>query len=136
MVFCAAPSYLERHGRPQTPSDLREHDCIIYTGSAKPREWVAFDGDGQRLTVAVDGGLHTNDDHTLRQAAIDGCGIVRMPRLFLTDQIETGSLEQIWPDAAAPSVTLGVVYSSRRELPGKVRAFVDFLVEQRGRWQA
>lgn len=135
MVFCAAPAYLERHGRPETPADLHRHDCLVYTGSAKPREWMAFDGDGQRITVAVDGGLHTNDDHTLRQATIDGCGIVRMPRLFLLKAIESGELIQIWPDAAAPEVTLAVVYPSRRELPAKVRAFVDFLVECRGQWR-
>lgn len=135
MVFCAAPVYLKRHGRPETPEQLRDHDCVIYTGSAKPHEWMAFDADGRPVTVAVNGGLHTNDDHTLRQAAIDGCGIVRMPRLFLRDAIDSGELEQIWPDSAAPAVTLAVVYPSRRELPGKVRAFVDFLVECRGQWQ-
>ncbi|MBL39545.1 MAG: LysR family transcriptional regulator [Xanthomonadales bacterium] len=135
MVFCAAPAYLQRHGRPGSPAQLGDHECIIYTGSAKPREWTALDADGQPLTVAVNGGLHTNDDHTLRQAAIDGCGIVRMPRLFLRDAIAAGELEQIWPDNAAPTVTLAVVYPSRRELPGKVRAFVDFLVECRGQWE-
>lgn len=136
MVFCAAPDYIRRRGRPAVPQDLRKHDCLVYTGSAKPHEWAAFDGDGQRIAVAVDGGLHTNDDHTLRRAAIDGCGIVRMPRLFLRDAIARGALEQLWPDAAAPPVTLAVVYPSRRELPAKVRAFVDFLVECRGQWEA
>jgi len=135
MVFCAAPAYLRRNGRPDSPAQLSDHECIIYTGSAKPREWTALDVGGQALTVAVNGGLHTNDDHTLRRAAIDGCGIVRMPRLFLRDAIASGELEQIWPDSAAPPVTLAVVYPSRRELPGKVRAFVDFLVECRGQWQ-
>ena len=136
MVFCAAPGYLVRRGRPKTPADLHLHDCLIYTGSAKPHQWTACDGNGKRIAVAVDGGLHTNDDHTLRRAAIDGGGIVRMPRLFLRDAIARGALEQIWPDAAAPSVTLAVVYPTRRELPAKVRAFVDFLVECRGQWQA
>lgn len=135
MVFCASPAYLKRRGRPAAPEDLRGHDCIIYTGSAKPHEWTALDADGQPVSVAVDGGLHTNDDHTLRQAAIDGCGIVRMPRLFLRDAIAGGELEQIWPDSAAPAVTLAVVYPSRRELPAKVRTFVDFLVECRQQWQ-
>lgn len=136
MVFCASPAYLDRYGRPEAPEDLREHDCLVYTGSAKPHEWMAFGGDGQPITVAVDGGLHTNDDHTLRQAAIDGCGIVRMPRLFLRDAIDSGELIQIWPDDAARAVTLAVVYPSRRELPAKVRALVDFLVECRVQWRA
>lgn len=135
VVFCAAPSYLEQHGRPKIPEDLRSHECLIYTEMAKPHEWLVVTAGGQRLSVAVDGSLHTNDDHTLRRAAIDGCGIVRMPRLFLADAIESGELIQIWPDEAAPPVTLAVVYPSRRELPRKVRAFVDYLVECRGQWQ-
>lgn len=135
MAFCASPAYLERHGRPAIPEELREHDCLIYTRSARPHEWIMFSAGGQRLSVAVDGRLHTNDDHTLRQAAIDGCGIVRMPKLFLADAIAHGDLVQIWPDDAAPPVTLAVVYPSRRDLPRKVRAFVDFLVECRGQWQ-
>lgn len=132
MVFCAAPGYLERRGCPERPEELRGHDCLIYTGSAKPHEWIVFGDGGKRLAVAVDGGLHTDDDHTLRQAAIDGCGIVRMPELFLHDAIARGELIQIWPDDTAPPVTLAVVYPSRQELPKKVRAFVDFMVEVAG----
>jgi len=100
--------------------------CVVRT-----REWQALDQEGQPHTVAVNGPLHTNDDATLRQAAIDGVGIVRMPKLFLNDALEDGRLVQIWPDEAAPAVTLGVVYPSRRELPAKVRVWIDFLVE----WQ-
>lgn len=136
MVFCASPAYLELHGRPEIPEDLREHDCLIYTRSARPHEWIVYSAGGQRLSVAVDGRLLTDDDHTLRQAAIDGCGIVRMPKLFLADAIAQGELIQIWPDEAAPPVTLAVVYPSRQDLPRKVRAIVDFLVECRGQWQA
>ncbi len=135
VVFCAAPAYLEHHGRPAIPGELREHECLIYTGMARPHEWIVLSAGGQRMAVAVNGSLHTNDDHTLRQAAIDGCGIVRMPKLFLADAIRSGDLVQIWPDGAAPAITLGVVYPSRRELPRKVRAFVDYLVECRGQWQ-
>lgn len=135
MVCCASPAYLERRGRPDAPEDLRNHDCMIYTGSAKPLEWAFLDTAGHPLSVAVDGGLHTNDDHTLRQAAIDGCGIVRMPRLFLEDAIAKGEIVPIWPDSHSPSVTLAVVYPSRRELPRKVRAFVDFLAERKADWQ-
>ncbi|MDT8408707.1 MAG: LysR substrate-binding domain-containing protein [Wenzhouxiangellaceae bacterium] len=94
-----------------------------------------FDSDGRPTAVAVDGGLHSNDDHTLRQAAIDGCGIVRMPGLFLRDAIARGELEQLWPNHLAPPLMLVVVYPFRRELPGKVRAFVDFLVECREEWR-
>lgn len=129
MVFCAAPSYLERNGKPETPADLSQHQCLIYTGSARPREWLVLDSDSEPHTVAVNGPIHTNDDATLRQAAIEGLGIVRMPKLFLRDALADGRLVQIWPEDAAPAATLGVVYPSRRELPAKVRVWIDSLVE-------
>jgi len=54
-----------------------------------------------------------------------------MPKLFLSDALEEGRLVQIWPDGAAPSVTLRVVYPSRWELPAKVRVWIDYSAE----WQ-
>ncbi|MGB0514909.1 MAG: substrate binding domain-containing protein, partial [Wenzhouxiangellaceae bacterium] len=134
MVFCASPEYLLRRGRPRTPADLRDHDCLIYTGSARPQEWQVLGADGRPEGIAVNGGLRTDNDHTLRQVALDGGGIVRMPRLFLNEELRNGRLVQLWPDDIALPVTLAVVYSSRRDLPRKVRAFIDFLVECRGEW--
>lgn len=129
LVICAAPSYIERYGRPRVPEELREHECLIYTQAPRPWEWTLVSRDGQRATMAVRGGLRINDDHTLRQAALDGCGIVRMPKLFLADAIDRGDLVQLWPDAYCPGVTLALVYPSRRALPTKVRAFVDYIAQ-------
>lgn len=129
LVMCAAPDYLERNGRPARPDDLRDHECLIYTGAPRPDEWTFVPETGQRFRVSVGGSFHINDDHALRQAAIDGLGIIRMPKLFLEDAIARGELVQLWPDHLAPSVTLAVVYPSRSALPAKVRVFVDFLVE-------
>lgn len=134
LVICAAPAYLRRHGHPQAPEELRDHECLIYTGSARPFEWLFPTAGGQRVNVPVNGAIHTNDDHTLRQTALDGCGIVRMPRMFLADALERGDLVQLWPERQTPMVTLAAVYPSRRQLPAKVRAFVDFLVACRDEW--
>lgn len=131
MVFCASPSYLEQHGRPAQALQLSAHQCLIYTGSPRPYEWPVGGLQGNAHRVAVNGPLISNDDETLRQAAMDGVGIVRMPKLFLEDAISDGRLIQLWPDNCAPSVTLAVVFPSGRELPAKVRAWIDFLVDQR-----
>ena len=130
---CASPEYLARHGRPETPEDLRDHDCLLYLLVPRPHEWTFVDGDGRHYAVHVEGRLGTDDDHALRRAAIDGLGILRMPELFLQEAIARGELVPLWPDAATPSVTLAVVYPSRRELPRKTRVFVDFVAEVTGR---
>lgn len=129
VVMCASPDYLRRHGKPQVPEDLRNHECLIYTLSPRPHEWIFFSKAGQRFAVTVRGSFRFNDDHAQRQAALDGLGILRMPKLFLDDAIERGELVQLFPDEASPNVTLAVVYPSRHELPTKVRVFVDYLAE-------
>lgn len=129
VVICASPDYIARCGRPERPEDLREHECLIYTVAPRPHEWVMASRRGPRYTVAVDGSIRTNDDHTIRQAAKDGCGILRMPRLFVQDALDAGELIQLWPDGTSPGVTLALVYPSRHELPAKVRAFVEFMAE-------
>lgn len=127
VICCASPAYLERHGRPAAPEDLREHECLIYTMVPRPHQWTFEDADNRSYAVPVHGSLATNDDRTLRRAARDGVGIVRMPKLFLERAIERNELVQLWPDATFPVVTLAAVYPSRRELPSKVRVFVDFV---------
>jgi DNA-binding transcriptional LysR family regulator len=131
LVVCASPAYISRHGRPNAPEELRGHECLIYL-LASPDEWLFIGEQGERFAVAVRGSLRTNDDHALRQAALDGLGILRMPRLFVQQSLERGELVQLWPDTTCPSVTLAIVYPSRRELPAKVRAFVDFVAEVSG----
>lgn len=129
LVVCAAPDYLHRHGKPATPRELPDHECLLYLLMSRPREWVFVDESGAHRAVEVRGSLATNDDHALRRAALDGQGILRMPSLFLREAIGRGELVQLWPDDACPAVTLAAVYPSRRELPRKVRAFVDFVTE-------
>lgn len=127
IVTCASPGYIERHGRPRIPADLREHDCIIYTLMSRIHEWLYYDDEGRPYAVPVRGHFHTNGDQAMRQAGLDGFGILRMPKLFVQESVDEGRLVQLWPDDAGPGVTLAAVYPSRRELPPKVRVFVDFV---------
>ena len=136
MRVCAAPDYLARHGTPDTPGDLRDHQCLLYLLVPRPHEWSFLDDNGRHYAVHVEGRLSTDDDHALRRAAIDGLGILRMPELFLREAINDGELIPLWPDAPAPGVTLALVYPSRRELPRKTRAFVDFIAEVAGQTPA
>lgn len=130
IVTCASPAYLRRCGRPMRPDQLPRHQCLIYTLDSRPQEWTFVRPDGRHYSVAVDGPFRFNDDHVIRRAALDGLGILRMPKLFVEDALQRGDLQQLWPDSAAPRLALAAVYPSRRDLPTKVRTFVDFMVER------
>lgn len=129
LVVCASPAYLRRHGRPDTPAGLAAHECLLYLLAPRPREWTFRSENGTPYGLEVRGSFASNDDHTLRRAALDGHGILRMPKIFVRGALERGELVQLWPDDACPPVTLAVVYPSRRELPRKVRVFVEFVAD-------
>lgn len=78
MVVVGSPIYFERHGIPQTPADLAKHNCINYrySGTGAVRHWDFNEPDqsGQHFTLAVTGSLTTNDDESIKRAALQGLG--------------------------------------------------------------
>src|SRR5690606_15512892 len=68
VVLCAAPSYLQRRGTPQTPEALREHACLIYSYASTGDEWVLEGDDGKRHAVRITGPMRVNNGEMLRAA--------------------------------------------------------------------
>jgi DNA-binding transcriptional LysR family regulator len=130
-VLVAAPSYLERRGTPSTPEDLSQHDCIIYTGFARAREWKLIGPDGP-VSVAVDGRVATNNFEVLGDAVRNGLGITVGPTMSVHNELESGALVRVLDQYEFESSAIFAVYPSARQLSTKVRAVVDFLVERFG----
>ncbi len=130
LVLCAAPSYLSRRGRPDTPDDLMAHDCLEYRQGA-PANWV-LDGPEGRYTVKVSGPVCANNGDVLRIMAVAGAGILLSPTFIVGSDISEGRLEVVLGDYVPPVGEINAVYPHRRHLSPKVRAFVDFMVERLG----
>ena len=126
-VICAAPSYWQRRGRPQDPSDLAEHDCFAYSYLATGSEWP-LRGPGGEVAVRVSGSLTANNGDVLRQAAVGGLGVVAMPVFIVCDDLRAGRLEPVLRDWEPPTRGIYAVYPHNRHLSAKVRAFIDHLV--------
>jgi DNA-binding transcriptional LysR family regulator len=126
MVTCAAPAYLARRGVPRVPADLRDHNCLTYTYWSTREEW-RFRGGGREHVVPVSGNFHANNGDLLRLAARDGLGIAVQPSFIVGEDLRAGTLVQVLADFPPPPLTVYAVYASRRHLPAKVRALVDFL---------
>lgn len=129
IAICAAPAYLARHGTPHTPQDLAGHACLTYTNTLRSNEWV-FDGPAGRETIPVSGGWRANSGELLRIAALAGEGIVCQPTFLVGDDLRQGRLVPLLPGYRLPDFTMYAVYPSRRHVPAKVRAFVDYLAGQ------
>jgi DNA-binding transcriptional LysR family regulator len=127
-LVCAAPSYLARRGRPEQPADLARHDCLIYSLTDAPEVWD-FEGPQGLVAVAVRGRLKANNGQALRDAALSGIGIIRLPSFSVAPELKVGRLVEILGEWRVPAHEFYAVYPTNRHLAPKLRAFVDFLAE-------
>ncbi len=129
MLLCAAPAYLEQHGTPQNPEQLREHICLAYPGG-DGRTTLQFSSSNSLSQVEIKGRLVANSVTTLRDAAIAGLGITTLPSSLCRDALDRGLLLPIMQEWQLPEDGVYAVYPSPRHLTLKVRSFIDFIAQR------
>ena len=129
LVVVAAPSYIERKGRPSTPADLASHTCILHDVGPGSNVWTFVTSDGSQQ-FHVSGGFLANDVSAVRVAARSGYGIALLPLLAVLDDLRSGELVCMLSEFPAPSIPLSAVYPSRRHLAPRTRLVLDFILEQ------
>ena len=129
LIACASPDYIARHGAPATPEDLARHNCLTYEYAMRDA-WTFRDATGRERTVRVAGSLNSNNGDLNAVAAVQGMGIALEPDFIVGSELKRGTLVPVLESFEAPASPIYAVYPSRRYLPAKVRAFVDFLVER------
>jgi DNA-binding transcriptional LysR family regulator len=127
-VLVASASYLERRGVPSHPSELINHDCVLFTSFARPREWKLLGPDGP-VTVSVSGRVATNNAGVVAATAMRGLGITVGATVIVSPALRSGELVRVLSDWEFENAAIFAVYPSARQLSTKVRATVDFLAE-------
>jgi len=127
-VVCASPAYVARHGAPQRPADLAQHNCLTYSRFGKS-EW-RFRAGGNETSVPVGGNLSANEATVLTQAARTDAGIALQPTYLVGPLIRSGELIRLLPDWQPPDLTIWGVYLSRQHVPATLRTLLDFLVRR------
>ena len=127
LLPCAAPEYIAGRGAPATPGDLARHNCLTYE-YAMSDTWTFRDAAGREHAVRVAGSLNSNNGDLNAAAAVQGVGIALEPDFIVGAELKNGTLVPVLEAFEAPTLPIYAVYPSRRFLPAKVRAFVDFLV--------
>lgn len=130
-VLCAAPDYLETHGTPTHPAELRHHSCLHYGPLAIEDKWTLIGPDGEQ-TIAVNGVLCSNNGEVLRDAAVRGLGITLLPTFIIGPELQQGTLQIVLPDYHPTELSISVIYPVNRHLSTKVRLLVNFLQERFG----
>lgn len=129
LIVCASPQYLEAYGEPSTPEEIADHAVIGYSYWSAGDEWRLEGPDGA-LTVRTNPIIHSNNGDTCRGAAVAGQGIVLQPDFVVGDDIAAGRLVELLPEYRAGELGVYAVYPSRRHMPPKIRALIEFLVKR------
>lgn len=135
----ASPGYLEQHGWPKTIAELSGHRCLLYSHHRMPSVWQLYrngesDGGsgGETASVTVMGPMAANNGTVLADAAACGVGVACLPDFHTTHHLEAGDLVDVFPEWGDP-VPVQAVFPSARDLPPKVRVFVEAVAAELSR---
>ena len=132
-IMCASPDYLDQRGRPQHPSDLKQHDALLPPTPALMRGLTLQRGDGQEeITLPIvpsRATLSTTHMDTNYAAALHGLGVAGLPSFMGEDALLEQALERVMPQWRLFGTTLWAGMPTRKYVPARTRAFLDFLLE-------
>ncbi|TXI22046.1 MAG: LysR family transcriptional regulator [Roseateles sp.] len=132
-IMCASPEYLDQRGRPQHPYDLKQHAALLPPTPAMQRGLTLQRGDGrEELTLPIvpsRAALATTHMDTNYAAALHGLGIAGLPSFVVEDALMEHALERVLPEWRMFSITMWAAMPTRKYVPARTRAFVDFLLE-------
>lgn len=123
-VCVASDDYVSRHGSPEKPDDLRQHECVVYTLLTSGHTWRF-----KNVDVPVSGRLRASSPEAVRDAVVAGVGIGYGPAWLFAAGLESGRLKRLLPDYEAPPVPIQMLYLVSRLLPRRAIVFMDFIAE-------
>ncbi len=126
-VVCASPKYLKTHGTPKTPQELVNHDCINFTFAALMSSDVwTFRAGKSEMSMRIHSRLIVNTAEAAVDAAVAGVGIIRVLSYQVKKVIQSGSLATVLAKFESAPMPIHLIYPGQRQLPLKIRAFLDF----------
>lgn len=127
-VVVASPEYLRKHGTPRHPKELRQMNCVRFSGNSA--QWWAFSEKGKQFTVPVSGNLEFNQVWPTVQACLSGLGIGMFISYQVADFIREGKLKVILEAFETDDYPVNLVYPHARLLPARTRAFIEWVKQE------
>lgn len=127
-VLVCTPDYLAKHGAPNVPEDLTQHNCLAHSRVEKS-QWN-FACDGEERLVQVSGTFSANDIMSLVEAVRAGGGFALLPNYVVAPLLRSGDLVAVLPEWQPDGVGVYGVYVSRRHQPASLRTMLEFLTSR------
>jgi DNA-binding transcriptional LysR family regulator len=125
LVCVGSGRYFEQHGIPNTPAELVNHNCLVYSGLLESTDWP-FVGPQGRFSVSVRGNLSSNSVETIRAGVLAGVGIGLFAKVSLADELRHPDVITILEEFIADSRDISLIWPKRRYIPARVRRATDF----------
>ncbi|MDY6941209.1 MAG: LysR family transcriptional regulator [Cyanobacteriota bacterium] len=132
-ILCGSDTYFKQYGKPEHPDDLVGHNCLCFSYSTGTEVW-RFKRDREVCEVKVKGSLVANNSEVLRQACLDGLGLILMPTWLIGEDIQHNRLTAVLEDFQFhPQIDMDTgiyaLYLSNRRHSLRVQTFIDFLTQ-------
>jgi DNA-binding transcriptional LysR family regulator len=123
----AAPAYLARHGLPQQPQDLQQHQWLGFASDGRPPPLRLLDADGQPQVLRLPPRISSNNQLSLQQLCVAGLGVARLSHVDAADDLRAGRLQRVLAPWVADPLPVWAVTPQRDAQPAKVRHALDAL---------
>ena len=129
-ILCASPRYLAARGVPQSPDDLKLHDCLtLRTANGSSERWCLEGPDDSSVTLTVDSMVSINIAESLATAVREGMGIAPLPAYAALDELRDGTLVRVLPEYTIDTREVCLLYPSRRFVDARTRSWINFICE-------
>jgi DNA-binding transcriptional LysR family regulator len=129
-VICAAPAYLSQHGSPSSAADFAGHTGIVYASTGPETPWEVRDESGRTQELRIARRLRFDDVQAIADAAVEGCGLARLPRWLAAPLVREGKLVLLMDNEHTHENDIHAIWPRTRYLPAKTRVAIDALMAQ------
>ena len=128
-VLCASPAYLEKHGVPKSPEDLKNHACLRLVNPSITPDWHLLNANGESYQIDIGGQLIADNPELLLDVVQQDMGVALLPMFSALDAVQNGRLCHILPEWRSPDIGVYTLLPSRHFIDAKTRAWLDWVEE-------
>ncbi|WP_336168869.1 LysR family transcriptional regulator [Acinetobacter sp. 161(2023)] len=128
-VLCASPAYLEKHGVPTSPEDLKNHACLRLVNPSITPDWHLLNAKGDSYQIDTGGQVIADNPELLLDVVQQDMGVALLPMFSALDAVQNGRLCHILPEWRSPDIGVYTLLPSRHFIDAKTRAWLDWVEE-------